>query len=280
MARRSTFGAHGLHPRAQLAVVALFAVAGLVAAWGALEAANDALFTLLSALALVGLGFAATLAWGLRFGRKQGAVVEGGVEWRGALGAGHVPFEALRDATLEDPKAGTLRLDTQDGRRVRVQLGGGDRPGELERALRGIHAARVGVADVAHLARGGDALDVWAARVRSFAGAGGDYRMGALDAERLHAVLADPARAEDVRAACAYALLTMDGARWAEKVGAFATIDAPPILLVMIRLAPGGAALVDDGTFAAATRLLDDRDRGDLAEAAEGEPEEEAERRA
>jgi hypothetical protein len=49
-------------------------------------------------------------------------------------------------------------------------------------------------------------------------------------------------------------------------VRALVGVDAPPILIVMTRLAPGGTELVDGATFASAVALLDERDRDALAD--------------
>ncbi len=125
----------------------------------------------------------------------------------------------------------------------------------------GVRRTRRRTEGLAVLARGHRDLEAWRADLDAAVCQGDErsvYR-GGLDLEALHRRLADVAAPIAERAAAAYALLSQ-GEEHVEKVR-LALPDAPPLVTAMVRIAPGGRALVSDADVEAALDYLDDADR-------------------
>jgi hypothetical protein len=202
---------------------------------------------------------------------------EGGLRCASGEAQGfYVPFATIADAALDKDLRGrmVLVLASHEGKVARLPLATAS-PFDLHRvvstrlaeltAAPPERAARTEVPSA--LSRGGRPLDEWLADVGRL-GRGG-YRDGAADTARLASLLDDEHADVDARAAAGFALVAgAEGAELVATARAFLEHALPPLVLAAARLAPGGAAIVDDAVTAGVKVYLDARD----AEAVDAAP--------
>lgn len=161
-----------------------------------------------------------------------------------------------------------LILQDRTGRPfVRLPLVGSRAEREARELLEAYEARRADLpAEIprgaAHLERRGRALGDWLGALDTLATAlqQGGYRAASVDADELAALCADNRHAADLRAAAAYVLLKARAAQARELVSRAAHAGAPPILLLLARLAAPGDGVVHAGALEAALPYLDEED--------------------
>jgi hypothetical protein len=208
-------------------------------------------------------------------GRVAVALDEGGVRctWRG--GAAHVPWSGIADVSIVESLFGRplMAIVGRAGDEMRLRLEHAD-PVDLHRAMLVQLAERRSRSAAGEppesFARDGRRLGAWLAAAASILATPHAYRAGGVDRARLEAVLADDHAGVSPRAAAAHALLASgDDDELARAAKAFVLRALPPLVLVAARLAPGGAALVDDDVFAESVAFLPADDRADATRLAE-----------
>jgi hypothetical protein len=173
--------------------------------------------TLFTALTLIGAfsgGSVGANVWLLPlavFAATRGPLLVGvdGVEERRLPRRRFHPMSEIADVEKSDSK---IHLVMRDGRRVRLGVSTKSTDGALRddiewtirRALTA-YARRERAASLEHLARGQRDVREWLAELEKLAGVG-DYRRGALTAERLAEAVHDPDAEPSVRAAAAWIL--------------------------------------------------------------------------
>lgn len=170
---------------------------------------------------------------------------------RGASGVGHLPYELVRDVSLEEigglleRKRLALVVEGIDGEVLRLGIEDTS-PLDVQRvALLELETRRRAPAvDLpTPLVRGAAPLATWLATLR--VGTASSYRDAALAPETLATILATPAAGLEARAGAAHALL--DGAEGAVLVGALVTFllhALPPFVVLAAAATRGGRALV------------------------------------
>lgn len=241
------------------------AAGGLIAASVALGAVAGgtrfaALAALVSALAMV-IGAIAFTVW--RAPRSATiALDEGGLRVTYRDHAEYVPLATLRGSRV---RLGRLELETERGVRA-IWLLDGHRPeldaeveDAIDRARRGPSLPQAG----ALLARGGQPLDAWLARVRE--ATSGSYRGATLGMEEIEALLAHPLVDVEARAAAAHAVVALgepsSRARVLQELGP----GTPPLVVAAVAMAAGPDAYV--APLEDAKLFLSAADRDVLADA-------------
>lgn len=176
---------------------------------------------------------------------------------RGA-GVGYLPFALMSDASLREDVLGRTVLDLRgtDGETLSVRLNDPD-PIDLHREI--VRAVldwtRSAKPPITALARGDRPIARWLEDLDRVAPGG--YRDAAIGATELGAIMRDARAHGDVRAAAAYLILSSnDSGAIRDLIEVLVEHAVPPIVLVMVRVAPGGASLVDDEFFAEVCSLL------------------------
>ena len=192
------------------------------------------------------------------------AVDEGGLRCRWKKGAAYIAFHEIVDASLADSFFGppALVLDVA-GEKRRLPIANAN-PFDVLGAVLANAGRPWPSRRLTALARADRDLLSWLEVVRDRTAP--QYREAAASVALLAGILADAAASIDDRAAAAHALLTLGGdSAVAEVARTCVTRALPPLVLVAARLAPGGAALVEDELF---TDLRDYLPPADAAAAA------------
>jgi hypothetical protein len=195
------------------------------------------------------------------------ALDEGGIRYFRQGRRGYIPFCTVRDISpvlgVVGSRVRVVHADGVETFRLSQQIAGTG--GLLEEMLKRVRDAKAARTCPEALQRKDVAFDAWLEQLDRVVDESKGYRSAALQTSELEAIARDVACDPESRAAAMYVLLSLAGAEDRDRLRGVLGPDAPPHLLCVARLAPGGEALVPAAVEQQARSFLDDSEREAIA---------------